>query len=119
MKSSNNNTMLRSAESIGTMEREAISKNRVSPKNVRNRGKILSATIMLLTVLTAWSKPIDENMALKVATQQLSRSSEMRSGSADNTPQKAPKQVKTLQLLYTSSSVSDNANSAMRAAAAS
>jgi hypothetical protein len=38
-----NNTMLRSAEGIGTMEREAISKNRVSPKNEKSRRNLLKS----------------------------------------------------------------------------
>jgi hypothetical protein len=41
MQSANNNTMLCSAEGIGTMEREPISKNRVSPKNDRSRRNFL------------------------------------------------------------------------------
>jgi hypothetical protein len=51
MKSSNNNTMLRSAEGIGTMEREPISKNRVSPKNDRSRRNLLVLAILSYVAL--------------------------------------------------------------------
>jgi hypothetical protein len=50
MKSSNNNTMLRSTESIGTMEREPISKNRVSPKNDRSRRNLPGRLFLLALV---------------------------------------------------------------------
>jgi hypothetical protein len=50
MKSSNNNTMLRSAEGTGTMEREAISKNRVSPKNEKSR-RNLPGKLFLLAIV--------------------------------------------------------------------
>lgn len=99
----------------GAMERESIAKTKLLRKIVRSR-KILIKTVFFLLlsaiVLPIWSEPIDENVALKVAAQHLSHSSEMRS-STDSTLRKAPVIQKTLRLLYKSSSNNANSN-AMR-----
>jgi hypothetical protein len=78
-------------------------------------------TLLLATIaLPIFSNPVNENTALKVATQQLSRSTATRSSSADSTLRKTAAQPKSLQLLYKSSSSVENgnANAKLRAASA-
>jgi hypothetical protein len=88
-------------------------KKRVSKRKSIRRS--ILAMVLASVALPIWSEPIDENTALKVAAQQLSRLDEMHGSSADSTLRKAPAQPKTLQLLYKSSnSKSENANSIMR-----
>jgi len=77
--------------------------------------------LLLATIaLPIFSNPVNENTALKVATQQLSRSAATRSSSADSTLRKAAAQPKSLQLLYKSSSSVENgnANAKLRTASA-
>jgi len=74
--------------------------------------RILFLLMLAFMVLPVWSKPINENTALGVATQKLLHSSGLRS-SKDSTVKES------LQLLYkSSSSNSGNTNSSMRASQA-
>jgi len=88
-------------------------------KKIPIRRAIL-AGLLASAALPMWSEPIDENTALKVAAQQLSRSAATQSNSADSTLRKASAQSKSLQLLYKSSSSVEkgNANAKLRAASA-
>jgi hypothetical protein len=70
--------------------------------------KLFLFLVVAIITLPIWSNPINENTALKVAMQTLSRSSAKQS--ADSTTQLRAQAVsqKTLQLLYKSSSNNPN-----------
>jgi hypothetical protein len=113
------------ANSCSAMEPETIQKNGDSPKNLKTRSRGIFFALLLsigfaIIALPVWGEPVDENIARKVAAKILSRSSALRSSSADSTQQEAPAAQKSLQLLYKSSSSgnSGNTNVSMRAAQA-
>jgi hypothetical protein len=86
----------------------------------KSNKRIFFLLVSVIIALPVWGKQVDENTACKVAAKILSRSSALRSSSADSTQQEAPAVQKSLQLLYKSSSSgnSGKTKTSMRAAQA-
>lgn len=76
--------------------------------------RIFFLLVSVIIVLPVFGEHINENKAREVAAKKLSDSSTLRS--ADSNQQEALTDQKSLQLLYKSSSSSENANSYMRRA---
>ena len=87
-------------------------KKRKSPK------KSILLLVLATLVLPVWGGQVDENTARQVASQTLLRSSKTQQSDSTTQLRASAVSQKTVQLLYKSSSSSENGNSAMRSAKA-
>jgi len=84
--------------------------NAANPKSLMSRGNFLIALVLSTFMLPVFGEQVDENTALKVATQFLSYPTGTHSADSESSLKAQSVPQKTVQLLYKSSSNSRSAN---------